>query len=79
MVECVQLRGHVDEIQKTPVLSAMRRSLSLRETIRLKMNDPQEELLVEGVIDQLDPEAGKFGVDGEYFEIADVAGFDGEC
>jgi hypothetical protein len=74
MADCVELGPHVDEIQMTPVRSAMQCSLSLREVIRLKMNDRQEELIVEGVIDRLDPAAGKFVVDGECFDIADVVG-----
>lgn len=43
-----------------------------KRPVNLRMSDPYDDVRVIGVIEHLDPQAGRFMVDGEWFEMADI-------
>lgn len=67
-------RPEIDEHEIERINSTISWSLHARKPIRLKMFDPYEELIVEGVVDRANRLLGKICVDGEWFLIADVIG-----
>jgi YolD-like protein. len=67
-------RPELDEQEWERIDAAIAWSLRTRKPIRLKMFDPYEELVVEGVVDRADRLLGKICVDGEWFTFDDVIG-----
>lgn len=51
---------------------AVAESLRQRKTIAVRMRDPLEELIVQGIVEQAD--GRRFKVDGEWFDEQDIEG-----
>ena len=67
-------RPQLDEQEWERIQEAVARSLHERVPVRLRMYDPLEDLVVEGIVEQVDPVRRRIRVDGEWFEIADIIG-----
>lgn len=67
-------RPQLDEQEAERINEAIMRSLHERVPVRLRMYDPFEELIVEGVVEQVNPVRRRIRVDGEWFDIADIVG-----
>jgi len=67
-------RPTLDEQEAERINKAIMRSLHERESIRLRMYDPLEECIVEGVVERVDQVSRRIRVDGEWFEVADIIG-----
>jgi len=69
-------RPVLDEQEMELIAGALQRSIQEREVVRLRMYDPREQLIIEGIVDRVDMAAGRFVVDGERFRIEDIIGVD---
>jgi len=67
-------RPALDEQEVERINAAIAQSLHERVPVRLRMYDPFEELIVEGVVEQVNPIRRRIRVDGEWFDIADIVG-----
>ena len=67
-------RPVLDEQEAERINEAIMRSLHERVSVRLRMYDPYEELVVEGVVEQVDSVRRRIRVDGEWFDMADIVG-----
>lgn len=54
------------------ILEIMRSSLRNTESIQLKLYDPYEVLIVEGIIEKFDPLEGWFQVNGDRFQFSKI-------
>ena len=69
-------RPVLDEQEWERINEAIMRSLHERVPVRLRMYDPLEECIVEGVVERVDQAARRIKVDGEWFAIDDIIGVD---
>ena len=67
-------RPALDEQEVERINAAIAWSLHERVSVRLRMYDPYEELVVEGIVEQVDSVRRRIRVDGEWFEVADIIG-----
>jgi hypothetical protein len=67
-------RPVLDEQEAELIAAAIAESLQERVPVRLRMYDPFEELIVEGIVEQVDPAHRKFRVDGEWFSLDSIVG-----
>ena len=67
-------RPVLDEQEAEMINEAIMRSLHERVPVRLRMYDPFEELIVEGVVERVDQVLKRIRVDGEWFNVRDIVG-----
>ena len=67
-------RPVLDEQEWELIQAAVARSLHERVPVRLRMYDPLEELVVEGIVERVDQVSRRIRVDGEWFDMADIVG-----
>lgn len=69
-------RPVLDEQEWERIQEAVARSLHERVSVRLRMYDPYEDCIVEGVVERVDQVLKRIRVDGEWFDMADIIGMD---
>lgn len=57
---------------------AIHASLTLKQPVNLRMFDEYEDVRVVGIVERIDGQCGRFKVDGEWFNVAEVIGTDTE-
>jgi len=67
-------RPELDEQEWELIQEAVAQSLHERVPVRLRMYDPFEDCIVEGIVEQVDPVRRRIRVNGDWFEIADIIG-----
>lgn len=67
-------RPVLDEQEIENINAAIAQSLHERVPVRLRMYDPFEELIVEGIVEQVDQVLKRIRVDGEWFNVRDIVG-----
>jgi hypothetical protein len=69
-------RPELDVYERERIDAAIAWSLRTRKPVRLQMYDPQEECVVEGIVERVDPLQKRIRVDGEWFTVVDIIGAD---
>jgi len=67
-------RPELDEQEAERINEAIMRSLHERVSVRLRMYDPLEECIVEGVVERVDQVSRRIMVNGDWFDVRDIVG-----
>lgn len=65
-------RKMITDIDSCRFMVTLYRSLELRIPITIRMYDVFEQLMVIGIIEDIDRKQGRFRVDGEWFMLGDI-------
>lgn len=72
-------RIYLEDQELDYINGALQESLRQRIMITVKLYDPYEQLLVNGIVERIDRSIGRFKVDGEWFIIGDIEGVESDA
>lgn len=67
-------RPELDEQEVEQIIASVQWSHHHTEVVKLRLYDPYEQLIVEGVVEKIDPLDGWFQVNDDRFRLADIIG-----
>lgn len=71
-------KPELDAQEAETIERAIHASFKLKQPVNLSMFDEYEDVRVVGIVERVDGQCGRFKVDGEWFNVADVIGTDAE-